>query len=209
MSAHLKIALSIVPFALVCLLAIETVHQLAKQRIDEQQQLALQKKLVEVFPLGKGQRLQAIKLELEANPNLPLLPSQQSTRYANAWLVCRHNKKRGMILSLRSAEGYSSYIDLLLGLDNTHKIIGVSILNHQETPGLGDKIEKHKSDWILQFIGHSADSSSWQVKSQTNTSQKHGFDALSAATITSQAIINTLRTTLQDPIKLTDTQHCQ
>jgi len=38
-------------------------------------------------------------------------------------------------------------------LGRTTRVMGVGVINYAETPGLGDKIEARKSDWIKKFTG--------------------------------------------------------
>ncbi len=49
--------------------------------------------------------------------------------------------------------GYAGEMKLMLGVDAAGKVLGVRVLAHKETPGLGDKIETKKGNWILQFAG--------------------------------------------------------
>ncbi len=44
--------------------------------------------------------------------------------------------------------GYNGNIRLLTGIDTNNQLLGVRVIAHKETPGLGDKIETKKSDWI-------------------------------------------------------------
>jgi Na+-translocating ferredoxin:NAD+ oxidoreductase RnfG subunit len=39
----------------------------------------------------------------------------------------------------------------LTGIGSDKKLLGVRVIAHKETPGLGDKIETKKSNWIKQF----------------------------------------------------------
>ncbi|MFD2014932.1 FMN-binding protein [Vibrio olivae] len=48
-------------------------------------------------------------------------------------------------------EGYSGEIKFMLGVSSDGVIEQVRVLSHSETPGLGDKIEKIKTDWITSF----------------------------------------------------------
>ena len=84
-------------------------------------------------------------------------------------------------------EGYSGQIRLIMGLDPEGRILGVRVISHSETPGLGDKIEIAKDPWILSFNGHSlanTPTSDWAV-------QKDGgqFEAFTGATITPRAVV--------------------
>ena len=83
---------------------------------------------------------------------------------------------------------------MLVGISSKREILGIKILSHRETAGLGDKIEKDKSDWITRFKGRSikyTDLNAWDIK-------KNGgdFDQLTGATITSRSVIIAIRRVL-------------
>ena len=83
--------------------------------------------------------------------------------------------------------GYSGDIRLLSGFDTEFTLLGVRVIAHKETPGLGDKIETKKSDWILQFKGLSLSNppaAQWKVRRDGGA-----FDQLTGATITPRAIV--------------------
>ncbi len=83
--------------------------------------------------------------------------------------------------------GYNGNIRLLTGIDREGKLLGVRVTSHRETPGLGDKVETRKSDWIKGFKGLSLDNpekSKWRVKRDGGN-----FDQFTGATITPRAIV--------------------
>lgn len=85
-------------------------------------------------------------------------------------------------------KGYAGDIVLILGIDESGKILGTRVLQHAETPGLGDKIEIARDDWILGFDGRALDNTpqqQWAVKKDGGR-----FDQFSGATITPRAIVN-------------------
>ena len=85
-------------------------------------------------------------------------------------------------------DGYSGDIRLLVGLDPKGEILGVRVIEHHETPGLGDKIELRISNWILNFTHQSINEhnlSEWSVKKDGGK-----FDQFSGATITPRAVVN-------------------
>lgn len=91
--------------------------------------------------------------------------------------------------------GYSGSIDLIVGIKYDGSISGVRVLQHKETPGLGDKIEIRVSDWITTFDGEqltTTNQSSWQVKKDGGQ-----FDQFTGATITPRAVVEAVRSTLQ------------
>jgi len=85
------------------------------------------------------------------------------------------------------ADGYNGAIRLLVAVQKNGQVLGVRVLEHRETPGLGDAIERRKSDWILGFDGRSLDDpplAKWMVRKDGG-----GFDQITAATITPRAVV--------------------
>ncbi len=94
-----------------------------------------------------------------------------------------------------SENGYSGVIRSILAVRPDGRILGVRTLAHSETPGLGDKIEFAKDDWILGFDGLSIDDpprDSWRVKKDGGH-----FDQFTGATITPRAVVKSVRTGLE------------
>ena len=64
------------------------------------------------------------------------------------------------------------------------------MLSHKETPGLGDKIEVAKSNWILSFVGRSLatmSASQWAVKKDGGD-----IDQFAGATITPRKAVQAI-----------------
>jgi electron transport complex protein RnfG len=94
-----------------------------------------------------------------------------------------------------SEQGYAGEIRLIMGVGTEGQILGVRVISHAETPGLGDKIEPEKDDWILDFNGLSLGNPaipSWKVKKDGGQ-----FDAFSGATITPRAVVKAIKNGLQ------------
>lgn len=81
-----------------------------------------------------------------------------------------------------SNNGFSGLIIVMVGFDAEGKIYRVEALSHSETPGLGDKIEKSKSDFAMQFEGKDPQTYKLQVVKDGGD-----VDAITASTITSRA----------------------
>ena len=100
--------------------------------------------------------------------------------------------------------GYNGNIRLLTGIDVQQRLLGVRVIAHKETPGLGDKIDTRKSDWIQQFSGLSLSNpkqTDWKVKRDGGV-----FDAFTGATVTPRAIVTAtyeLLMALNKPCSLT------
>lgn len=88
-------------------------------------------------------------------------------------------------------DGYSGNIRLLVGLTPQGEVLGMRVIEHHETPGLGDKIELRISNWILSFNNQPISEnnlSEWAVKKDGGK-----FDQFSGATITPRAIVNQVK----------------
>jgi electron transport complex protein RnfG len=92
-------------------------------------------------------------------------------------------------------DGYNAPIRLLIGISvASGQVTGVRAVSHRETPGLGDRIEIAKSNWIRQFDGTSANdpaAAAWAV-----TKEDGAFDSITGATVTARAVIRAVHDTL-------------
>ena len=129
--------------------------------------------------------------------NLLESPLQLDTDNANKVMFYRGIKDQ-KVTSLAweiSGIGYSGEMRFILSVDSQGNILGVRVLSHSETPGLGDKMEVEKDDWILGFNGLSLKNtplSQWKVKKDGGQ-----FDAFSGATITPRAVVLSIVTALK------------
>lgn len=105
-----------------------------------------------------------------------------------------NNQDKAVIFTTIAPNGYSGKITLLVGIYNTGKLAGVRVISHKETPGLGDKIDANKSDWITGFTGLSLQSptaNNWAVKKDGGH-----FDQFTGATITPRAVVTAVKNAL-------------
>ncbi len=103
------------------------------------------------------------------------------------YLARKQGKVNAVSFRLVAPGGYSGAINLIMGVDRNGKVLGVRVISHAETPGLGDKIEVSKSNWILKFDGQSLQNltvEQWAVRKDGGI-----FDQFSGATITPRAIV--------------------
>lgn len=106
-----------------------------------------------------------------------------------------NQKPTAVILKTTATEGYSSKIEIMVAVYRQGTLAGVRVLKHRETPGLGDKIEIRKTDWILGFNGerlHPEDKRYWLVKKDGGH-----FDQFTGATITPRAIVHAVHKALE------------
>ncbi len=91
-------------------------------------------------------------------------------------------------------DGYSGPIRLLIGINADSVVTAVRVLEHRETPGLGDGIDLSRSDWVLQFDGRSMinpNIDDWAIKRDGGE-----FDQLTGASVTPRAVIKAIGATL-------------
>jgi electron transport complex protein RnfG len=98
------------------------------------------------------------------------------------------------ILEAVAPDGYSGAIRIAMAVTPDGRLLGVRVIEHHETPGLGDAIEERRSDWIHQFDGRSlADppQAGWAVRKDGGA-----FDQLTGATVTPRAVVAAVRNAL-------------
>jgi len=106
----------------------------------------------------------------------------------------RANKPATAILTAIAPDGYTGEIKLLVAINYDGTLAGVRVVLHRETPGLGDRIELERSNWILGFNNRSLtnpEKNKWHVKRDGGV-----FDQLTGATITPRAVVKAVRNTL-------------
>jgi Na+-translocating ferredoxin:NAD+ oxidoreductase subunit G len=91
-----------------------------------------------------------------------------------------------------SGKGYAGAIRIVMGISPDGQVLGVRVISHTETPGLGDKIEAQRSNWIEAFVGKTLDSAKWAVKKDGGE-----FDQFAGATITPRAVVRAVHEGLQ------------
>ncbi len=178
---------SIALIGLVAATLLAGVDRLTQGRIAAERERHAQAALLALLPLNSFDNLPRQEaISIEPGPyGLPLL----------VYPARLGNELTALIADVTTPAGYSGDIRLLVAVDPAGVVIGVSVLEHRETPGLGDLIERRKSDWIEQFSGRSLDdppNEGWAA------SRRGGeFDTLTSATLTSQAVVRAVRDSLE------------
>ena len=127
-----------------------------------------------------------------ANPNyLKLLGSSEPVSVYRAF---KDQQPAGVIFTTIAPNGYTGNIYILVGVFPDGRVSGVRVVKHAETPGLGDKIEIAKSNWILSFNGRSLREENvprWAVKKYSGD-----FDQFTGATVTPRAVVGAVKNAL-------------
>ena len=99
-----------------------------------------------------------------------------------------------VLLTVVAPGGYGGPIRLLVGIDRDARLLGVRVLEHTETPGLGDAIDERRSDWIRAFAGRSLSEppvARWKVRKDGGD-----FDQFTGATVTPRAVVGAVANAL-------------
>ena len=109
---------------------------------------------------------------------------------ADCWIQVKDTNGKTLVSGTHPS-GYSGDINLLSAVYRDGTIAGVRVTKHEETPGLGDKVEVKKSDWITTFNTKTVQSESddrWAVKKDGGQ-----FDQFTGATITPRAVVGSVK----------------
>ena len=185
----LKNSLVLGLFAIATVGVVATLQQATGERIATAEREAQVRALSEILPPGSyDNHLLDNSIELHD----PLLGSKSPQA---AYIALKDGKPSAIILHATAPDGYSGAIQLLVGIQADGRLAGVRVLNHRETPGLGDKIDLAKSPWIRSFDGKSLQTPSaegWAVKKDRGE-----FDQFAGATITPRAVVKAVHKALQ------------
>jgi len=179
-------------FALITAGLLASTYLGTKDRIAGSLRQAAQKALLEIVPLDRHDNdLLLDTLDIPAN----YLKTLNLTDDARVHIARDKGRPVAIIIPSVAPDGYSGAIKMVVGINIDGTIAGVRVTEHSETPGLGDKINLKKSDWILDFNGKSLDNPTpnlWKVRKD-----KGEFDQFTGATITPRAVVNQVLRTLQ------------
>ena len=99
-----------------------------------------------------------------------------------------------VLMIVTAPDGYNGDIRLIAGIDGDGTVLGVRVVSHRETPGLGDPIEIERGDWITGFTNKSLRDpkpAGWAVKRDGGV-----FDQFTGATITPRAVVKAVHNAL-------------
>ncbi|WP_148862429.1 electron transport complex subunit RsxG [Marinobacter fonticola] len=183
-------AIGLALFAVITAGTIALTHAFTQERITDQIRQAEAGALLQIIPenLHDNDLLQ---------DTVTVGPSDKLglTSEAQAHIARVDGDVSGIILPVVAPNGYSGEIRMLVGIDADGEILGVRVTQHRETPGLGDKIETKKSDWIHSFNGKSLDripGDQWAVAKDGGQ-----FDQFTGATITPRAVVSAVHGALK------------
>ena len=179
-------------FALTTAALLAGTFQGTRDRIAQEERKAAQKALLEIVPDSRHNN--DILLDTIAVPaaHWELLGLKNG---GDINIARNDGRPIAAIVPAVAPDGYSGAIKLIVGINRDGTLAGVRALSHSETPGLGDKVDLKKSDWILSFNGKSLRQplpERWAVKKDGGE-----FDQFTGATITPRAVIKQVHKALE------------
>lgn len=175
--------------AAICAALVAATYQLTREPIAANEQAMLEKSLSPALAdvMFDGNVTES-KLVLRAPHGLP------GSDDAIIYRVYRGTTPVAALFAVTARNGYAGPIRVLVGVRYDGTVSGVRILEHRETPGLGDRIVSSRSDWVYQFNGHALGTppvEDWALKTDGGE-----FDQLTGASVTPRAVIQAIRETL-------------
>jgi electron transport complex protein RnfG len=170
-------------FAVCTTALIAGTYLLTKDDIAQQKRLAEEKALLQIIPRTRHDNSML-------DDTFPVGPEDEGLglkEEKRVYIARQNGKVVAAIVPVVAPDGYTGEIELIVGVNTDGTLAGVRALTHRETPGLGDKVDIKKSDWILGFDGRSLGNPAldgWAVKKD-----KGVFDQFTGATITPRAVV--------------------
>ena len=183
-----KPVLYLAAFALTGTLILALIHAATEDRIAANERTALLQRIEQLLD-GQTYDNDPLQDSVLLAENAP-----PSATPVTVYRVRQTGQPVAAVYALTSPNGYSGTIGLVIGINADQTISGVRVVKHRETPGLGDKIDIAKSNWIRDFEGKSLQNpipERWAVKKDGGE-----FDQFTGATITPRAIVSTVKNAL-------------
>ncbi len=169
-SSFMNMVLTLLVVTMVAALALGGVYTVTKGPIAIAKRKKVEKAIGQVVPT-----FDTIMSEYKVKP----ATGKDSLTFFEAW---NGGKKVGTAIKTFTDEGFSGRIWIMVGFDSLGTINNTAVLEHKETPGLGDKMDIKKNDFPKQFMGKNPKDFKLQV-----TKDGGDVDAITAATISSRA----------------------
>ncbi|TCN80216.1 electron transport complex protein RnfG [Vibrio crassostreae] len=164
-------------------------HYLTKDQIKQQEQAQLLSVLNQVIPHYLHDN------ELFSSCTLVQAEELGTEQAMPAYIAKLNGEPSAIAIEAIAPDGYNGAIKVIVGMKIDGTILGTRVLSHQETPGLGDKIDLRVSDWILSFAGKQVTDSNldrWKVRKDGGD-----FDQFTGATITPRAVVKSVKQAVQ------------
>lgn len=189
MSAVLKSGVTLAAIGAVCAALVAITYSLTSERIAANEKAWLEKSLEPA--------LAGLTFEGSVSESMLVIRTPHDLPGPDDVIIYRvyaDDLPVAALFAVTARDGYAGAIRVLVGIEYDGTITGIRILEHRETPGLGDKIVASRSDWVFQFDGRSLGDpmlEQWALKRDGGE-----FDQLTGASVTPRAVIRVTKETL-------------
>ena len=151
------------------------VNELTREPIETSKRVKLENAIRDVVPDFDNSPTEEVYFSKISNDSLKIYPAKKGGQLI------------GVAVESNSMKGFSGEIKLIVGFDVDGRVVNYAVLQHAETPGLGDKMDPwFKTDKNKQSIINKNLS-----KGNLSVSKDGGdVDAITAATVTSRAFLD-------------------
>ena len=190
MNALIKDCIKLVTITVIAGAALGAVYGITKAPIAAQEEKAQMEAYAAVFPEAadftevEGFSQEAAAEVLASGEN-PIAGHDDDEITSVVEAVDASGEGLGYIFNVTTAEGYGGDISLTVGIQADGTVNGYSILSIKETAGLG--MNAQNEEWASQFADKNVDAFT-VVKDGSGANDDAKIDAISGATITSEAV---------------------
>ena len=185
-----RLAIVLTSIALIAALALTGVYALTKDPIEKGQREKKEKALQAVLPDYKGTVRDTVIVDAD-NEEIPVHLA-----------IGKDGELCGAGIETYTKKAFAGRFDLMVGFDAEGSIVNTEVIKAGETPGLGDKINKDKSDFALQFNHQNPAEFQLVVKKDGSD-----VDAITAATISSRAYCDAVQRAYDVFMKIKEDYH--
>jgi len=169
-STFLNMVLTLLIVTFVASAALGYIYELTKAPIEASKLAKQNNAIMQVVPEFNNDPVQEVYKMAVDGDTLSFFPARKDGELV------------GTAVSTFTNKGFAGNIKLMVGFLPDGSINNISVLEHKETPGLGDKMSKSKSEWSIQFNGKNPENFKLLVKKDGGD-----VDAITASTISSRA----------------------
>jgi electron transport complex protein RnfG len=185
-----KLVIVLTSIALLAALALTGVYALTKGPIEQGQREKKEKALQSVLPDYEGTVRDTVVIDAD-NEEIPVHLA-----------IGKDGELCGAGIETYTKKAFAGRFDLMVGFDAEGNIVNTEVIKAGETPGLGDKINKDKSDFAMQFNHQNPAEFQLVVKKDGGD-----VDAITAATISSRAYCDAVQRAYDIFMKIKEEYH--
>lgn len=169
-------------------LTLSLVADATKEKREEAKKAKIEKAIKAVLPPFENTKEYKVGLDSKPLESIFRLSSGGGDSLTFYEGINKDGEIVGVAVKSFTDAGFSGRFWIIAGFYPDGKVYDVKVVEHKETPGLGDKMEKKKSDWSNQF-------KEWSIPDSALLVTKDGgkVDAITASTISSRAFCDALQ----------------